>query len=169
MARNMITFTGEGLRGWIDEVDREAAYIPDIMLRALSDKLLFIEPYIRSEWVSRGGESGGFVYESVGHSVEFSKANRRDVVGTVGVYDMDSIRGWFNKTPKDLNAPQIAYWVENGTYRVRTTKNEDGTETDELVMKIQPQPFITRAVLRSWSDAESAFVESFNEQCDQLL
>lgn len=171
MARQMITMTDGGFDAWIDELDTAAELIPQIMLTALQARQDVIEEAIRQTWVSMGGQSGGFIYESVGQSSAFSKLNSKDVVGTIGVYDIDSVKLAFGRNEKDLNAAQLAYWVEYGTSRLRFGgRKKKGVEyPDELLVTTQPKPFITTAVYSSWETAETAFRSKFNEEYERLI
>lgn len=165
MARSMITITGGGFQDWIDEIDKASEEMPEIMLGALKARQTVIEDAIRSQYVSIGGSQNGFIYESVGQSANYSKQNPVDVVGTIGVYDMDSVKAAFDKTDKDLNAAQLAYWIENGTTRLRMGgRKKKGVEyPDEMLVTVQPKPFITTAVYTSWDQAEKAFNTEFNK------
>lgn len=171
MARSMITVTGKGLQDWIDEIDTAAEEIPEIMLEALRARQEIIEDAIRAEYVSIGGTQNGFLYQSVGQSANYSKHNPKDVVGTIGVYDMDSVKAAFEKTDKDLNAAQLAYWIENGTSRLRSggRKKKGVNYPEEMLVTVQPQPFITRAVFTSWDEAEKKFTERFNQLYEQKV
>lgn len=172
MARTMITMTDGGFGAWIDELNMASEKIPEIMLEALKARQAVIEDAVRQQWVSMvGGESGGFVYSSVGQSATYSKENPKDVVGTVGVYDIDSVKLAFDKTSKDLNAAQLAYWTENGTSRLKMggRKKKGVQYPDEMLVTVAPKPFITTAVYSSWKDAESAFVTTFNQEYERLV
>lgn len=171
MARSMIIISGGGFQDWIDEIDKAADEMPEIMLGALKARQQVIEDAVREQYVSLGGSQGGFIYQSVGQSSAYSKQNPVDVVGTVGVYDMDSVKVAFGKTEKDLNAAQLAYWIENGTSRLRMGgRKKKGVEyPDEMLITIQPKPFITTAVYSSWDQAEKAFNETFNRLYEQKV
>lgn len=166
MARQMITLTDGGFDAWIDELNTAVEEMPEIMLAALKARQTVIEKAIQNQWVSMGGSPGGFVHSSIGQSATFSKQNPVDVVGTVGVYDIDSVKLSFGKTDKDLNAAQISYWVEHGTTRIKAGgRKVKGVEyPDEMLITVSPKPFISQGVYTSWSDAEQAFREKFNEE-----
>ena len=171
MAREQITMTDGGFGAWIDELETAAEKMPEVMLLALQERQEVIEDAIRSEWVSLGGSFDGFVYSSVGQSSAYSKENSKDVVGTVGVYDVNSVKQSFGKTNKDLNAAQIAYWTEHGTSRLRFggRKDRDVEYPDEMLVTTQPKPFIMNAVYKSWDNAEKAFRNKFNEEYQRLV
>lgn len=171
MAKQVITMTDGGFDAWIEELDRAAEEIPQIMLESLTARQRVIEEAIKAEWVSMGGASGGFIYSSVGQSARFSKINPMDVVGTTGVYDIDSVKMSFGRDEHDLNAAQLAYWTEYGTSRLRYGgRKVKGIEyTDDMLATTQPRPFISQAAYRSWDDAEKAFKEKFNEEYQRLV
>lgn len=171
MARSMITIEGDGLTNWIDELEKGHDLLPELMLEALKARQEVIEDAIRTQWVTMGGTTNGFVYSSIGQSSAFSKENPDDVVGTIGVYDIDSVKNSFGKTEKDLNAAQIAYWVENGTSRLRSggRKKNNLQYPDEMLVQVQAKPFISNAVYSSWSDAEAAFIKTFNSEYERLV
>lgn len=172
MAKSMITATDGGFDAWIDEIDSAAEHIPELMLEALKARQAVAEKAIQKEWTTMvGGQPNGFVYSSVGQSANYSKLNPRDVVGTVGVYDIDSVKAAFGKTSKDLNAAQLAYWAENGTSRLRIggRKKKGVQYPDDMLVTVAPKPFITTAVYRSWSEAEKAFRETFNSAYKRLV
>lgn len=171
MARSMITITGGGFKDWIDEIDKAAEEIPEIMLESLKARQTVIEDAIRKQYVSMGGNQNGFIYQSVGQSSAYSKLNPLDVVGTIGVYDIDSVKVASGRTDKDLNAAQIAYWIENGTSRLRGGgRKKKGVEyPEEMLITQQPKPFITTAVYTSWDQAEKEFSETFNRLYEQKV
>lgn len=171
MSRTMITMTDDGFDGWLDELESASELIPEIMLTALQARQDVIENSIRQEWVSLGGTPGGFVYQSVGQSSAYSKINPSDVVGTIGVYDIDSVKSSFGKTNKDLNAAQIAYWTEYGTSRLKLGgRKVNGVEyPDEMLITVTPKPFISGGVYKSWTEAETAFRNTFNQEYKRLI
>ncbi|CAH9015227.1 neck protein [Vibrio phage 489E54-1] len=171
MARQLITMSDGGFDAWIDEIDTAADMMPQIMLTSLEARQEVIESAIRTEWMALGGTGGGFVASSIGQSAKYSKENPLDVVGTVGVYDMDSVRAAFGKTEKDLNAAQIAYWTEFGTSRLKMGgRKQKGVEySDEMLITVHPKPFISRAVYNSYGEAEKAFRNMFNQEYERLV
>lgn len=171
MAKNMITLTDGGFKSWIDELETVTEHLPEMLLHSLQARQDVIENAIREQWVSMGGDRGGFIYESIGQSSAYGKQNPNDVVGTIGVYDIESVKSSFGRTNKDLNAAQLAYWVENGTSRLRFGgRKKKGVEyPDEMLVSTQPRPFIMTAVYKSWNEAEKAFRDSFNQQYERLV
>lgn len=116
-----------------------------------------------------GGTPGGYVFSSVGQSVAMSKSDPYTVVGTVGVYKIDSVSVQFGKTEKDLNAAQIAYWVEFGTSRLRNGgRKKKGVNYDESqLINVAGVPFISNAFYSSLNEQQDAFKVEFNRLADQ--
>ena len=120
MARGLISLKSTGLKEFIEEMNALADAIPEISKQALVEQQRVVENKVRENWVSMvGGQPGGYVFSSVGQSVAYSKSDQYTVLGTVGVYKIDRVSAEFGKTEKDLNAAQIAYWVEFGTSRLK--------------------------------------------------
>ena len=112
MAKGLFSLTSTGLKEFIKEMEALADAIPEMSLKALAEQEKVVHARIKTNWVSMvGGTPGGYVFSSVGQSVVMSKSDPYTVVGTVGVYKIDSVSVQFGKTEKDLNAAQIAYWV----------------------------------------------------------
>ena len=116
-----------------------------------------------------GGTPGGYVFSSVGQSVAMSKSDPYTVVGTVGVYKIDSVSVQFGKTEKDLNAAQIAYWVEFGTSRLRNggRKKKGVNYDDSQLINVAGVPFISNAFYSSLNEQQDAFKVEFNRLADQ--
>lgn len=171
MARGLVTAELKGLKEFVKEMEQLVGDFPEISREALSAQEQVVESAIRQNWISRGGKAGDFIYDSVGHSTAFSKLNPVDVVGTVGVYNIDSVAAAHDKTSKDLNAAQIAYWVEFGTSRIRGGgRKVRGVEySEEQLISITPVPFISNAFYSSIEAQEKAFIERFNQLADQIM
>ena len=116
-----------------------------------------------------GGTPGGYVFSSVGQSVAMSKSDPYTVVGTVGVYKIDSVSVQFGKTEKDLNAAQIAYWVEFGTSRLRNggRKKKGVNYDDSQFINVAGVPFISNAFYSSLNEQQDAFKVEFNRLAGQ--
>ena len=168
MAKGLITLKSTGLKEFIREMDAFAKAIPDIALKALAEQEKVVQEKIRTNWVSMvGGSPGGYVYSSVGYSVAKSKSDPHVVVGTVGVYKIDSVSARFGKTEKDMNAAQIAYWVEFGTSRLRRGRKKEGTMyKDEDLIAIKSVSFISNAFYSSLDEQQAAFKAEFNRIAD---
>ena len=168
MAKGLITLKSTGLKEFIREMETLAEAIPDIALKALAEQEKVVQEKVRTNWVSMvGGSPGGYVYSSVGHSVAKSKSDPYVVVGTVGVYKIDSVSAKFGKTEKDLNAAQIAYWVEFGTSRLRSGRKKKGvTYNDADLITVGGVPFISNAFYSSLDEQQAAFKAEFNRIAD---
>ena len=170
MAKGLFSVTSTGLKEFIKEMEALADAIPEINLKALAEQEKVVQERIKTNWVSMvGGTPGGYVFSSVGQSVAMSKSDPYTVVGTVGVYKIDSVSVQFGKTEKDLNAAQIAYWVEFGTSRLRNGgRKKKGVNYDESqLINVAGVPFISNAFYSSLNEQQDAFKVEFNRLADQ--
>lgn len=170
MAKGLFSVTSAGLKEFIKEMEALADAIPEISLKALAEQEKVVQERIKTNWVSMvGGTPGGYVFSSVGQSVAMSKSDPYTVVGTVGVYKIDSVSVQFGKTEKDLNAAQIAYWVELGTSRLRNggRKKKGVNYDDEQLINVAGVPFISNAFYSSLNEQQDAFKVEFNRLADQ--
>ena len=170
MAKGLISVTSSGLKEFIKEMEALADAIPEISLKALAEQEKVVQERIKTNWVSMvGGTPGGYVFSSVGQSVAMSKSDPYTVVGTVGVYKIDSVSVQFGKTEKDLNAAQIAYWVEFGTSRLRNggRKKKGVNYDDSQLINVAGVPFISNAFYSSLNEQQDAFKVEFNRLADQ--
>lgn len=170
MARGLISLKSTGLKEFIEEMNALADAIPEISKQALVEQQRVVEGKVKENWVSMvGGAPGGYVFSSVGQSVAYSKSDQYTVVGTVGVYKIDRISAEFGKTEKDLNAAQIAYWVEFGTSRLKNggRKKTGVTYDDSQLINVAGVPFISNAFYSSLSEQQEAFKIEFNRLADQ--
>lgn len=171
MARGLVTLKSTGLSDWIKELEGVADAFPEVSKEALKAQQEVIVDRIRQNWVSLvGGQSCGFVYSSIGQSTAYSKSDRSTIVGTVGVYKIDAIASQFGKTDKDLNAAQIAYWVNFGTSRLRSgvRKKKDVTYDDSQLITTNPIPFIDNAFYSTLDAGQEAFKIKFNQLMEQI-
>ena len=170
MAKGLFSVTSTGLKEFITEMEALADAIPEISLKALAEQEKVVQERIKTNWVSMvGGTPGGYVFSSVGQSVAMSKSDPYTVVGTVGVYKIDSVSVQFGKTEKDLNAAQIAYWVEFGTSRLRNggRKKKGVNYDDSQLINVAGVPFISNAFYSSLNEQQDAFKVEFNRLADQ--
>ena len=170
MAKGLFSLTSTGLKEFIEEMEALADAIPEINLKALAEQEKVVQERIKTNWVSMvGGTPGGYVFSSVGQSVAMSKSDPYTVVGTVGVYKIDSVSVQFGKTEKDLNAAQIAYWVEFGTSRLRNggRKKKGVNYDDSQLINVAGVPFISNAFYSSLNEQQDAFKVEFNRLADQ--
>lgn len=170
MAKGLISLKSTGLKEFIEEMNALADAIPEISKQALVEQQRVVEGKVKENWVSMvGGSSGGYVFSSVGQSVAYSKSDQYTVLGTVGVYKIDRVSAEFGKTEKDLNAAQIAYWVEFGTSRLKNggRKKNGVTYDDSQLINVAGVPFISNAFYSSLSEQQEAFKIEFNRLADQ--
>ena len=170
MAKGLFSVTSTGLKEFIEEMEALADAIPEISMKALAEQEKVVQERIKTNWVSMvGGTPGGYVFSSVGQSVAMSKSDPYTVVGTVGVYKIDSVSVQFGKTEKDLNAAQIAYWVEFGTSRLRNggRKKKGVNYDDSQLINVAGVPFISNAFYSSLNEQQDAFKVEFNRLADQ--
>ena len=159
-----------GLKDLIDDLEKLIGKYPTIVKESFEAQQLVIEDAVRKQWVSAGGSYGGRIWSSVGHSTKSSEETG-GAFGTVGVYKIDSVESKFGMTSKDLSAAQIAYWVENGTSRLRFGGRKDKkTEYDEeYLVRTAANPFISRAYFSTIEQQESAFAEKWNQLIDGVM
>ena len=170
MAKGLFSLTSTGLKDFIKEMEDLVDAFPEISLKALAEQEKVVQERIKTNWVSMvGGTPGGYVFSSVGQSVAMSKSDPYTVVGTVGVYKIDSVSVQFGKTEKDLNAAQIAYWVEFGTSRLRNggRKKKGVNYDDSQLINVAGVPFISNAFYSSLNEQQDAFKVEFNRLADQ--
>lgn len=170
MAKGLISLKSTGLKEFIEEMNALADAIPEISKQSLVEQQRVVENKVRENWVSMvGGQPGGYVFSSVGQSVAYSKSDQYTVLGTVGVYKIDRVSAEFGKTEKDLNAAQIAYWVEFGTSRLKNggRKKRGVTYDDSQLINVAGVPFISNAFYSSLSEQQEAFKLEFNRLADQ--
>ena len=171
MPRGFINITNTGLTEIADYLERLADQFDPIIRESVDAMQDPVVNRIRENWVTMvGGSSGGYVYDSIGKSNEFSKTDPHTVVGTMGVYHMDAVAAKHDKTPKDLNAPQIAYWVEYGTSRLKGGgRKQRGQEyTDEQLITVAAKPFLGNAFYGSIDEQNAQFKLKFNSLVDKI-
>lgn len=73
------------------------------------------------------------------------------------------------KERKPMNAPQIAYWVEFGTQRLKSGMRKlPGVDySDEDLISVEPKPFMGNALHYTMDEQEEAFKAEFNRLADQ--
>jgi len=171
MARGFISITDTGLKDIVQYLEKLGDEYDKILLQSMSAMQDPVIERIRLNWVSMvGGKSGGYVFDSVGKSSAYSKTDEHTVVGTVGVYNIDSVNARHGKTNKDLNAAQIAYWVEFGTSRLASGLRKDKrvTYSDDELITTAAKPFISNAFYATYTEQMSAFKEKFNQLMDNV-
>jgi hypothetical protein len=100
-----------------NEFERIVEEFPIFIEEATKAQLEVVEDEVRRNWTSMvpHGKSGDFVYDSIGRNVVRGR-NGQDVVGSVGVFKIDRIFSEHGREKGDINAPQLAWWTEFGTY-----------------------------------------------------
>lgn len=171
MARGFINIKNTGLTEIASYLERLVDQFDPIIKESVDAMQDPVVQRIRENWVTMvGGEAGGYVYDSIGKSNAFSKTDAHTVVGTMGVYHMDAVAAKHGKTPKDLNAPQIAYWVEYGTSRLKDGgRKKKGQEyTDEQLITVAAKPFLGNAFYGSIDEQNEQFKIRFNSLVDKI-
>lgn len=171
MARGFVSVTNSGLTEIADYLDKLADKYDDAIRQSVDVMQDVVVERIKTNWVTvAGGSAGGYVYDSIGKSNAMSKTDAHTVVGTMGVYHMDAVASAHGKTSKDLNAAQIAYWIEYGTSRLKVggRKKENEVYTDEQLITIAAKPFIGNAFYASIDSQNEAFKVKFNSILDKI-
>jgi len=166
MARGLFTIESSGLKDIIKHLKELGDNYDRILKESLIAQQNVVEEYIKYNVVSMiGGETGAFIYDSVGQSSAFSLNDPHTVVGTVGVYNIDSVSIEHDKFKNDFNAAQLAYWIEFGTSRLTAGKTGSGGSD---TLSVAAKPFISNAFYASLDDQQNAFRERFNYLMDEI-
>jgi len=171
MARGFVSVQNTGLTEIADYLDQLGANYEQAIFEASQAMQDVVVERIKTNWVTMvGGDSGGYVYQSIGKSTAKSKNDKNVVLGTMGVYNLDSVNATFDKTGKDLNAAQIAYWIEHGTSRRRdgVRKSKKVEYSDEELITVAAKPFIGNAFYGSINEQNDAFRVTFNKIMDNV-
>jgi len=165
--RGLVSLESSGLKEFIAEMEGFVEAFPECSRIALDAQEKFVVEKIKQNWVSMvpNATAGDFVYSCIGHSTELSVQNSYSVVGTVGVYKLDKVDAQFGKKKSDLNAAQLAYWVEFGTSRLKVggRKKKGQTYTDEMLVTNKPVPFMSNAFYSTIDQQEEVFKTAFNQ------
>lgn len=165
--RGLVSLESSGLKEFIAEMEGFVEAFPECSRIALDAQEKFVVEKIKQNWVSMvpNATAGDFVYSCIGHSTELSVQNSYSVVGTVGVYKLDKVDAQFGKKKSDLNAAQLAYWVEFGTSRLKVggRKKKGQTYTDEMLVTNKPVPFMSNAFYSTIDQQEEVFKTTFNQ------
>ncbi len=165
--RGLVSLESSGLKEFIAEMEGFVEAFPECSRIALDAQEKFVVDKIKQNWASMvpNATTGDFVYSCIGHSTELSVKNSYSVVGTVGVYKLDKIDAQFGKKKSDLNAAQLAYWVEFGTSRLKVggRKKKGQTYTDEMLVTNKPVPFMSNAFYSTIEQQEDVFKTAFNQ------
>ena len=170
--RGLVSLESSGLKEFIAEMEGFVEAFPECSRIALDAQEKFVVDKIKQNWASMvpNATTGDFVYSCIGHSTELSVQNSYSVVGTVGVYKLDKIDAQFGKKKSDLNAAQLAYWVEFGTSRLKVggRKKKGQTYTDEMLVTNKPVPFMSNAFYSTIEQQEEVFKTAFNQAMQQF-
>ena len=165
--RGLVSLESSGLKEFIAEMEGFVEAFPECSRIALDAQEKFVVEKIKQNWVSMvpNSTADDFVYSCIGHSTELSVQNSYSVVGTVGVYKLDKVDAQFGKKKSDLNAAQLAYWVEFGTSRLKVggRKKKGQTYTDEMLVTNKPVPFMSNAFYSTIDQQEEVFKTAFNQ------
>ena len=170
--RGLVSLESSGLKEFIAEMEGFVESFPECSRIALDAQEKFVVEKIKQNWASMvpNAATGDFVYSCIGHSTELSVQNSYSVVGTVGVYKLDKVDAQFGKKKSDLNAAQLAYWVEFGTSRLKVggRKKKGQTYTDEMLVTNKPVPFMSNAFYSTIEQQEEVFKTAFNQAMQQF-
>lgn len=176
MAKELVTVELTGVKEILGDLDVLAEQFPEMVKECTEEQQKVIKQAMKSNWVSiAGGKSGDFVYDSVSFSTTYG-SNTKDVIGTVGVYNLDSVAAAHGRVfregkKKPMNAAQIAYWVEFGTSRHRSGRRKvEGEEyKPEDLVRIAGKPFITQSFYGTLDKQQKAFADKWNELLNRKL
>lgn len=169
MSKMRIVVTSNTIADILKDIDELERRTPAMIMAAAREMEKVVKKTIENNWVANGGKVGDYVYSSIGYSthamaggVEVMDVSKSDsIVGTIGVYKLDSVHLKFGRTDHDITAPQIAYWVEFGTSRLRSGARKSRAKgvkyKPEELITIQPKPFINNAQHDSMNEQVAAF------------
>ena len=169
MPRLRVKVENNGLKDLIKDFKTVAKQHPQMVKDSFDATQKVIEDQVRSNWISVvGGTSGDRIYKSIGRNTEQEGS---DAFGTVGVFKLDYIEAEFETTDRDLTAAQIAYWVENGTSRLRSGKRKrKGVEyNEEDLITVSAKPFISSAYYSTIKEQNQAFLDTWYNSITKVL
>lgn len=117
MARVKLKAEVNWLQDMADDFGRMADDFPMFIEEATKAQLEVVEIAAKRNWNSMvpNSNDSGLVVDSIGQNVTRGR-NGSDVVGSVGVFKIDSVFSNHGRERGDINAPQLAWWTEFGTY-----------------------------------------------------
>lgn len=165
MARGLISVTNSGLTEIADYLDQLGDDYEKAIFeatKAMQDVVVERMRFNASSMI--GSVTGSFISDSVGKSTEMSKNDTNVVIGTIGVYNLDSVKSNYNVSDKDLNAAQLAYWIEYGTSGLKNRRKIRGVSNsnEEHKTSVDPKPFLGNAMYGSINEQNDAFRIVFN-------
>lgn len=172
MARGFVNVKNTGLTEIADYLDKLGERFDEINKQAVMSMQDVVVERIRYNIISMvgKGETTRFLYDSTGKSTEPSKTDEHVVLGTMGVYNIDSVADEYGKTSKDFNAAQLAYWIEYGFSRLKSgARKIEGVEyPDKELRSVTAKPFISNAYYTSINEQNDAFKITFNKLMDGI-
>ena len=130
---------------------------PEVVKVAANAQMTLFSDAIKMNWASMipWGSVGDFVYDSIGYNVDWGNTGN-DVVGMAGVFKIDALYAKHGKDPKNINAPQRAYWAEYG-FTPNNGRPHSGI------------PFMSNAYYATLPSQETIFAEVLSEQINKRL
>ena len=186
MAKGLVTAELTGFK----ELIQSLKDMPEITQKAIEagSKAMMEqgEKDLRNAYYAVGGKQGDYVDRGIGSygtADPSGKLAGTDYWTSVGVFKKDDEYNYYNSLYADnqkgeikreaMTAAQIAYWIENGTSRlksgVRKPRNfvEAAFQPEELI-KTTPKPFISNSFVTGWGRQYAAFEVAFNKTIEEL-
>lgn len=166
MAKALISVEGS-FKDLVKDFEDFATDIPAATEAAAEEQMKVVESAIKKNWASMvpWGRVGGYVYDSIGYNVTRGQ-NGVDVVGSVGVFHIDSVRAEHGYdqpiklrnglSRKKVNAPQLAYWAEFGF-------------TDWNKNQKAGIPFMGNAFYATVNEQDQTFADTFFERMNRII
>lgn len=177
MARDRITTTITGRDDIFKDLDLLTREFPVWVKQSFQAQQKVVEDKIRSNYLSAGGTSGDYIYDSIGSSVNYG-SNKLDVIGITGVFNLNSVALAHGRVIVDgsagykpMNAAQIAYWMEFGTSRLKSggRKKKNTQYDEEDLITTSPKPFISSSFYSTIELQEKAFSDEWNSLMTRML
>ena len=141
---------------------------------------------LQNKYLSVGGQATDYIYKSIGSygtSEPTGKQEGTDYWFSVGVFHLEDVYNEQNEKKQATQksqikrnvptAPQLAYWIENGTSRLKSGARKPKNAPDAAfnpsdLITAAPQPFISEAFVTGWDGQFSAFSVAFNIKIGEL-
>ena len=169
MAKGLVTAELTGFK----ELIQALKDMPEVSKQAIEagSKAMMVqgEKDLRNSYYSVGGKRGDTIDKSIGHYGTDSPSGvlqGTDYWVSVGVFHKEG-------DTKEITAPQIAYWIENGTSRLRSGVRKpnnfvESAFSPEQLVTTSPKPFISNAFILGWDAQFAAFSVAFNNKVEEL-
>lgn len=182
MAKGLITAELTGL----DEFIASIKAIPVVVDKAIEAGGIAMmkqsEKDVRKAYYAVGGKQGDYIDRSISHYGTATPSGKLDGLSywtSVGVFKLDAVYSsyqnskGYTKGQKAMTAPQIAYWIENGTSRLRSgaRKPKDFVAeafSPEDIISTVPRPFVSTAFTSGWNRQLESFKVAFNNKVAEL-